>query len=185
MWSGSHWIVHLSKSTCCQVNRERMTICDTYWWTKKLPLGHLACLKFAKPLRLRQRYDGWQDQRHVLPPFHSAQRGRPGPFAAAARKAKMSTIFQPMRQKSHNKKWKILCQQQQNYVFVFGGKFGGGNFPVKSLAGRHLESHLILGHALNLNFHYQRYQYLWVLWCSFLLCILGPPLLPELPWLDT
>jgi len=90
-----------------------------------------------------------------------------------------------MRQKSHNKKWKILCQQQQNYVFVFGGKFGGGNFPVKSLAGRHLESHLILGHALNLNFHYQRYQYLWVLWCSFLLCILGPPLLPELPWLDT
>ena len=87
-----------------------------------------------------------------------------------------------------HKKWKILCQQQQNYVFddpfVLGGKFGGGNFPVKSLAGRHLESHLILGHALNLNFHYQRYQYLWVLWCSFLLCILGPPLLQELPWLD-
>ena len=47
----------------------------------------------------------------------------------------------------------------------------------------HLESNLILGHALNLNFHYQRYQYLCVV-LQLSYASLGHPLLQELPWIN-
>lgn len=91
--------------------------------------------RIAKPLRLRQRYDGWQDQRHVLPPFHSAQRGRPGPFGIRGepRKAKRSTIFQPMRQKIPQQKMEdsLPATTKRRFCFwwkIWWRKFSGEVF---------------------------------------------------------
>ena len=133
----------------------------------------------AKPLRPSQRYDGWQDQRHALPPFHSAQRGRPSV-------GKNAPFTPPIRhrfgqQPTHHQSGK-KSEEFSGEVFFLAQFFDVFLEKMMHLVA-HLESNLILGHALNLNFHYQRYQYLCVV-LQLSYASLGHPLLQELPWIN-